>query len=247
MSVFLQVTVSALLVIRVTYSSTFAPTPEPTPFCYQGFREGSLKFSSSATKTAIDITLQFQTTCDLIASEQITVSMPFFTIGNANTTSRGSDVPFGELIISPSLQFQASWIEGSYNYSVPFNHSKLLLMLRHGQKVLQLTTIKLNISSDNGIKAFSGFPAWDSIISAHPLPEFIISTNKSELYEKHLLQHPQMGNGCSQFFDCSGYGRCDYAKEICICNDGHGSPNDIIMPGHALDGSCRERASQCST
>jgi hypothetical protein len=50
--------------------------------------------------------------------------------------------------------------------------------------------------------------------------------------------YPGIGIGCKDLKFCSGNGVCDYCLEQCHCNDGFGSPTDVVTTGRDLDGTC---------
>ena len=121
-------TIILLFHLKSDYASV--PTPAPTPLCYQGFMESSLSFSTSNIKTPVDITISFRASCLMAGGEQISIRMPHFTRGDANG-SLGSSEGFGDLLMTPSLKFRGSWVEGTYNRSYPdvndYNYSEILI------------------------------------------------------------------------------------------------------------------------
>jgi hypothetical protein len=206
---------------------------------YIGFRdESSLKFSHSKIRTPVEIILKFTPTTDIEPNEMIIVNMPKFTDGRSlgNLLRSEND----NLIITPSLQFRAEWIEGHYNRNIdPYNTSAITLMLREGQLARQYEAVTLTILAENGLRAYCGFPSEVSLISYNAIDDFRITSNTTGA--TIALEREQMGIGCSLYSHCGVYGLCDFCNEKCYCKDGFGSLTDTLMNGRPVVGNCDHR------
>jgi hypothetical protein len=182
-------------------------------------------------------------------NEMLTLTMPRFTnrdtLNNIETTLRSYD-----LIFEPSSMFSGAWLEGVWNNNTsPYNSSQLVLIKKSYFPLLSGQKIKLKIYSENGIKAYCGFPAWDAkydILSSNPMESFqLISNSTGSLgtSTKVILPHPRMGLGCGLHSDCNERGTCDYCTETCSCNPGWGASTDIIMTGDSISKYCYHRES----
>ena len=50
-----------------------------------------------------------------------------------------------------------------------------------------------------------------------------------------------MGTGCKHDNICHGNGICDWCNDVCICREGFGSPEDLILTGKSIRKDCSER------
>mmetsp|Transcript_22493 Transcript_22493/g.32845 ORF Transcript_22493/g.32845 Transcript_22493/m.32845 type:complete len:454 (+) Transcript_22493:36-1397(+) len=226
---------------------------------HQGFILTELSFSHANVGSPVEISLKFKTTWDIEENEMFTVTMPRFTDGRAPSLVDDT-YPIYNLELEPSLLFVAAWLEGNFdNNTDPYSTSKLQIVKKPGVVIRSETHIHIKIYAENGIRAYCGFPAHDTIYnvpSARDMEVFQLSSNASvRMAYTSLgtvrnptwdnvtvtLSHPQMGLGCKLYGDCYGRGVCDFCTENCICDEGWGAPTDVVMKGASLSGHCFHR------
>jgi hypothetical protein len=186
-------------------------------------------------------------TWDMSTNEMFTITMPRFTnldtLNNLEKSTRSFD-----LIFEPSTMFTGAWHEGIWNNNTsPYNSSHFIFIKNSYFSLDSGEKIKLKIYSENGIKAYCGFPAWDAkydILSSNPMEAFqLISNSTGSLgtVTTVTLPHPRMGLGCGLHSDCNERGTCDYCTERCSCNPGWGASTDLIMTGDSISKYCYHR------
>lgn len=202
------------------------------------FKDNTIQFSTDKIRQPTNVIISFRAHCGLVPYEILTINLPRFTRSDFNGTI-ASSVSYGGLFLTPSLLFQAAWIEGLDNTLTPYNSSRILLRVEHYNRITIDDMITVNISIENNLKAYCGFPSWESVTSSESLPDFYISSNNTS--GSTPFEFPQIGKGCTEWDNCNGNGRCDFCQERCICNEGHGSPAEIASIGHLFDGKCKQK------
>lgn len=225
-------------------------------FYYAGFRDAFLNFSHSDIRVPVDINISFVMTWDMELDEELRVDLPRLTNGQ-DISIVDATVRY-DLKLSPSIDFEAAWVEGSYNENVdPYSDSYVLLRIRDPSRLPTADTyLNVTILASNGIYAYCGFASSYTFVKSTSAEAFQITSTVSDrrtdnamgTYRDVTLSsvttpfvHEQLGRGCSSFHNCNGYGTCDFCAERCECNDGFGSATDIIATGAAISGSCTER------
>lgn len=221
-----------------------------------GFRDAFLNFSHSTIRVPVDINISFAMTWDMELDEELRVGLPRFTDGSP-VDSSPSAVDYS-LKISPSIDFEAAWVEGSYNNNDdPFSDSYVLLRIRDPLRLPKADTyINVTVLASNGIYAYCGFASSFTFVKSTTTEKFQISSTASSRPANTVLGtyrnvssksvttpfvHEQFGRGCSGFHNCNGQGSCDFCRERCECYDGFGSATDFVATGAPISGSCTER------
>jgi hypothetical protein len=129
------------------------------------FSSASLAINGNSTLTPFDFTVTFRTGNTKIHSSNPTVVfLPRFTKNlNKDANFSAGNVSFTQLLISPSLLFEAEFIEASTgleNYSVlPYISSMLLIRARNNYTIVENSTVSIKVFKENGIGAICGFPS----------------------------------------------------------------------------------------
>ena len=138
---------------------------------------GVVDFSAHDLHVSLDINITFLMTRALMPGEAIVVHMPRFTrrlSQHGTVTARSSlfDVPLGQLIMSPSINFVGAWTEGTnhvpndlaqdYNAAnvsmTPFSTAHLTFMAAENYHTIAGATYTFAVYAVNGIAAYCGFP-----------------------------------------------------------------------------------------
>lgn len=221
-----------------------------------GFRDAFLNFSHSTIRIPVEINVSFVMTWDMELREELRIGLPRFTDGR-DVATIDTSITY-DLKLLPSIDFEAAWVEGSYNDNVePFSDSYVLLRVRDPSRLPKADTyINVTILASNGIYAYCGFASSYTFVKSTSSESFQITStvsarpadtplgtyrNVSDSSVTTPFEHEQFGKGCGQFDNCNGYGSCDFCRERCECNDGFGSSADIVATGAPISGSCSER------
>ena len=195
--------------------------------CFQ--YSSSLTFSPAHQlfPTAINMTIRLA--YELYYGDNITVSLPGFTIhGNFSLGMGGLAMYTGygkskvvEVLAPSNNSWIAFWEEDQS--TTLFTNSRLLLFPKHfipaGAVVILVVPSAVGLSSLCGRESnYSGFHY--SVRSQNP--PFYLHENVPFMYTQAI------GPGCSNLNLCSGHGYCDYCTASCICQDGFGSPADKL-------------------
>ena len=276
---------TSFLVIQME-SSTYEPSSQPSSqpsgnptskpsdatvyYAGNNFTDVDLTFSNTSTRTATNITIQFTLKDREIGLEEaIIIRLPRFTRRKdyRSDTKRYSlnvgyyddayNVDWGNIVISPSIYYQAAWFEGHFNsdnYNVfnntyynntPFYGAQLHIKPMYAA-IPTNTNITIVVLDSNGIFAYCGFPSSADIESyggsyfSTDYAPFQISTNVS-LSPLTISSFSGIGSGCSALNKCSGRGRCNYCNEICDCNEGYGAATDLVQIGKDFSRTCADR------
>lgn len=124
------------------------------------------------------------------AFQVVTIKLPRFSrsvnVASAagNLTVTGSSLPYGSVVMSPGLVYQAAWTEGSlWDAGGPFASSSLSLRLLPGVEISNpQLLVNITVFAANGIAVYCGFP--DSVAVA----KRIMTTHVRG--SSHLLPHP---------------------------------------------------------
>lgn len=187
-----------------------------------------------------------------------------------DTTINLGNVTISDVIISPSYFYSAAWYETPNHFGtaaegvLPFRDSTLIVKSAVNATIEQGSTVILKVHKENGIGAICGFAASTvpSIYVSEPSDRFELFTLQDydrnvTYYDSVLLQnitrignatfeknttsyidiYSGLGNGC----DCNGHGKCDYCYEICECDAGFGSDEDIIATSSQISAFCSHR------
>lgn len=211
------------------------------------FLSPSLSLSSSELKVAQDINIRFAMEWIFDTDEVVTIRLPKFTrsAGSVETIA-GTSLPYGSVVISPSLTFTAEWNEGTlWDAGGPFQTSSLKMKLIPGIVIDNpFLLVDITIFATNGISVYCGFP--DSVDVSQGLMNtqvnsFFVSSNLHPNEDQGFTEYPLMGTGCADLNRCSNNGDCEYCLEKCSCYTGYGSSVDILTAGGGLDGTCSQR------
>jgi len=189
--------------------------------------------------------------------EVIQFMMPRFTRGTTTNgvTSDGSDVAWGDLRISPSMIFEASWTEGSLmDAGGPYSLSTLNLRLLAGVVLLSSYNIQITVYEDSGISMYCGFPSSKVVgkgVMSTDIPMFFATSSfnlirgrshADIINHRPFASYEGVGKGCESWGNCNNNGDCDYCYEKCTCRVGYG--NDLLdkpYVGGGFDASCKTR------
>ena len=210
-----------------------------------GFISPLLELSTQEMKVPQDIRIQWFQSWVWGEKEVMTVTMPRFTRGRpegSDNTLAGSSMDFGDMNVSPSLIFQARWVEGTLeDVGGPYYNSHLQIRLTSGAVVTNPNLlVNITIYASNGISVYCGFPDSTAVaqqsMSTQTCP-FFISSSVYTSSNLSFSKYPGMGRGCLDLDKCSKNGDCDYCLEKCACSAGYGADSDVITVGGGLDGS----------
>lgn len=81
-------------------------------------------------------------------------------IGQIGRFQSGENASFGEIAISPSNDYEAAWVEGTYSIDRPFLNSQLQVREFHPVRPLQSgSLVEFTIHVSNGISVYCGSPS----------------------------------------------------------------------------------------
>jgi hypothetical protein len=131
------------------------------------FWNSSLNFSNVVVRIPLEINISVTLIRDLLPEEALIVKMPRFTrrLHSGNNTYL-KNLEFGEVIISPSINYVAAWREGTLEYGdfnssdlrgTPYARSELLIMSSTGQAIAA-GNVAITVHKENGFGAWCGFP-----------------------------------------------------------------------------------------
>lgn len=233
------------------------------------FRNISMWFSSSKTKTPLDIYIQFTTTYTLATNEMIVIELPQFTRRPSLGNTTGLNMRYGSVKVSPSTIFMAEWIDGDIKTedfasnmtnpdAMPHQSSELHLFVKGFAQTTNYVTgnynegIGLNVSfivklyQENKISAWCGFPSYSEYHKSVEIDRkimmpwtFRLFTNSSTT-KYDIPVKKGMGNGCKHRNDCNGHGSCNYCLEECICYAGYGARDEIFATGYYPPKDCSQ-------
>ena len=172
-----------------------------------------------------------------------------FRLSTVYSNGTNLNLEYGSVILSPSTQFEAQWIEGSYNKTTNTKYAtaQLYLKIKTENKINYLKgneIISLHIYARNGIGVDCGFPSsfvYNNLSYRTDFIPFTIAVNTTKNSTQNIPTFSGIGNGCTQFNDCSGHGTCNYCTNQCTCMEGYGAINDVIMTGRDLSYDCSKR------
>ena len=146
------------------------------------FSQATVLFSSQDLWIPLDINVTFTTNRVFYPNEAIILKMPRFTRRNLNGGKGGGDsvtapaskfnIPMGELVMSPSINFEGSWTEGhdrlpndlgqeiqhANTSNTPFSDAYYTFRTMGGFVLPSGTSFTLAMYKVNGISAYCGFP-----------------------------------------------------------------------------------------
>jgi hypothetical protein len=141
------------------------------------FTGGVVDFSTQTLHVSLDINITFIATRNILPGEAMIVYMPRFTRrlsqhGLSSDPAPLFNIPLGQLIMSPSINFVGGWTEGvnhvpsdvqqdynSANASVtPFSTAHFTFMAGENFMMVAGTTFTFAVYAVNGIAAYCGFP-----------------------------------------------------------------------------------------
>ena len=192
------------------------------------FSDSHLYVSPSSTQVPVQLQLDVRTHVLLNGSDVIYVRLPRHTSGGGGKEP-GLNIPRGELVVSPSVYFEARWHEGDFNsISDPFPNSTLVLYVKEHVRIPAETDLKLRVYKSNGLMVYCGF---EDVLETDD--GFVMATNATagSGYPHHIEKSDTVGNGCSAQSDCAGKGTCDFCRERCVCYAGHGSSDNMRQIG----------------
>lgn len=211
-----------------------------------------LQLSTSELKVPQDIQIYFLMDWIFAPHEVVTIKLPRFTrsVNVASTTGNltvaGSSLPYGSVLLSPGLVYQAAWTEGSlWDAEGPFASSSLSLRLLPGVEISNpQLLVNITVFAANGIAVYCGFP--DSVAVAKRIMTthvdiFFVTSNLRPSLSQAFSDYQLMGSGCAQQSKCHQNGDCDYCLETCTCRSGYGSSSDVVPLAGGLDGGCALR------
>ena len=238
--------------------------------CVGQFLQGAIFFNELQLKTALEINVTFTTSRDFYPNEAIIVQLPKFSRRFANDKSFSADpspfdIPFGDLMISPSIDYLGGWHEGQYRVmdgqlnssnfnNTPFAGSYLTLMKARGGIIPSGTTVSIAVYKHNGIGAYCGFPGAvefnNSAVSYRRYERIrlrlatnltvnpMLGISEANITSRYVDDYLGIGKGCREWKFCNGHGACNYCFEKCHCFDRYGSENDTITLGRDMDPGC---------
>jgi len=230
-----------------------------TPFLYyflllslfylevDSFLTPMLTLSSTVLKEPQSFYIQFLMQWILVQGEVLTITLPRFTRSTGTTsTIPGTSLPYTNVVIAPSLIFQAQWNEGNLNdIGGPFATSSLLLTLLPGVTITDpLLFVNVTVLASNGISVYCGYPGSNAVASptmSTDINPFFVSSSLYPNSQTPFSEYSQMGGGCYSQNKCNQNGDCDYCFEHCTCRSGYGSPGDTLTVGGGITGSCTQR------
>jgi hypothetical protein len=116
------------------------------------------------------ITVSITATRDLFRGEVIILKLPGFSRQfkkGGYTKGENLNLQFGQLIMSPSINYVGSWTEGTNlgggfkdinMTNEPFFNSFLSIRIIDGRRIPYLDNITFTVYIENGIGAYCGFP-----------------------------------------------------------------------------------------
>ena len=205
----------------------------------------------------VGFTIYFRMDWTIESDEVITFTMPRFTnsVTTNGVTTAGSNIDWGNVRITPSMGFDARWVEGAYTDSGgPFMSSKLEIRLKANVDLGENPLVSITVDTDMGFNVYCGFPNSFTVelgVMATDVPMFFAysSLNEARGRSNDLAinyapfgNYPSVGSGCSAWQNCNNNGDCDYCFEKCLCNKGYGNvTSDAPYPGGGFDISCKTR------
>ena len=167
-----------------------------------GFLTPMLTLSSTVLKEPQTFVVQFFMEWILVQNEVLTIELPRFTRSTGTTsTILGASLTYGNVVIAPSLVFQAQWSEGNlHDNDGPFATSALLLKLLPGVTIVDPQLfVNITVFASNGISVYCGFPGSTTVargLMSTDVNPFFISSSLYADSSTPFKQFPQMGTGC---------------------------------------------------
>jgi len=197
------------------------------------FTDTYLYVNPTQPQEAAEIQIDFFTAYELsgngIQGDVIYVQLPKFTIGGGGKKP-GPNIPRGELVISPSVYFEARWIEGEFNnLSHPFPNSTLALYVQEEVTIPAGTSLRVRIYRSNNIKVYCGYDRPQNTDNDF----FLMWTNSTKAtgHQQQIEYGDRVGNGCSKISDCGLVGECDFCQQKCYCWPGKGGSDNYKNTG----------------
>lgn len=222
-----------------------------------GFTRPVMTLTHQELQKPVGFTIVTRMDWTIESDEVITFTMPRFTntVTANGVTSGGGNIDWGNVRLTPSMQFDAKWTEGSYtDPNGPFTSSKLEIRLASGVDLGENPTISITIGTDMGFNVYCGFPnsfvAELGVMSTDVRSFFVYSSlnaargrsNDDIVNYAPFGNYPSVGAGCSAWNNCNNNGDCDYCFEKCNCRQGFGNTtSDNPYKGGGFDVSCKTR------
>lgn len=162
----------------------------------------------------VDITITTQVFGTVWPDYRIALMLPRFTQRLTETNATYTNLTTTQLLISPSLTFEAEWLEpdtvSNYNENqFPYPNSVLLFKTKNNATILSGSVVSVKVYKENGIGPFCGFP--NSVIqnvsgnAFTPTPDFRIVLVRPVIHEYNetLYFHNYTFSNSGQFLHYS--------------------------------------------
>lgn len=223
--------------------------------------------SGSNLRAAIDFTLSFTVTRDILPTEYIGARLPRFTqrFQSINESVNVGNVTISDVIVSPSYFYTAAWYETPNIYGsaaqgiLPFRDSTLIIKSAINATIESGSTVLLKVHRENGIGAWCGFASstistTEVVTPSDPFEIFTLinyvenntfygdgSPGRNFTLEKNTSSPIDTISGLGPGCDCHGHGKCDFCYEVCQCFEGYGASSDVVSTGASLSVFCDDR------
>lgn len=168
--------------------------------CEASFDYAVLTINDTRTFTPFDFTVAFRPTKEIFADHYVVVRLPRFSQMLKDNFTTGN-ISLGNVILSPSYDFEAVWIEGKNHpdYDThPYVTSELEIRRKRNESFPQSETQFITIHKENGIGAVCGFPSFEIFNSSpklvDPFPPFHIFTRTIRINQTNNFTIDEFNN-----------------------------------------------------